>query len=163
MANPQNIPASTQPNRLFRSIAHQPQIRLMYQRRRLQRLARPFVRQFGSRQFAQLVVHERQQPIQRLLIAAPPAVQQRGHVGPLPFAHRPTPRSRSAIADDLARASPANVTPPTHRGPCTYAAAAASSPGGRHTIYRLPRPGTGGAGVRPNLAMDHRSVQRTNP
>ena len=39
----------------------QPQIRLMHERRRLKRLARLLLRQFARCQFAQLVVHQRQQ------------------------------------------------------------------------------------------------------
>ncbi len=47
----------------------QPEIRLVNQRRRLQRLTRRLVRQFRGRQLAQLVVHQRQQLLGRRRIA----------------------------------------------------------------------------------------------
>ena len=49
--------------------AHQSAIRLMYQGRGLQRLARFFLRQLGSRQLPEFVIHERQQLLGRRRIA----------------------------------------------------------------------------------------------
>jgi len=47
--------------RLFTLTTDQPQIRFVYQRGRLQRLARLFLGQLGSRELPQLVIYQRQQ------------------------------------------------------------------------------------------------------
>ena len=49
--------------------AHQPQPRIVYERRRLQRLARAFALQIAARHAAKLVVDERQQLIVRVAVA----------------------------------------------------------------------------------------------
>jgi hypothetical protein len=50
--------------------ADQPDIGLMHQRSRLERLARLFLSQFGGRQPAQLVINQRQELARRAWISA---------------------------------------------------------------------------------------------
>jgi hypothetical protein len=50
-------------------LADEPQVRLMYQRRGIERLARPLMGQFLGRQQAQLVVDQRQELLGGVLLA----------------------------------------------------------------------------------------------
>ena len=62
-------------------VIHQPDVRLVHQGRRLQRLPRLFLGQLGSRQFPQLVIHQRQQLLRRRRIAGFDLRQNLRHVG----------------------------------------------------------------------------------
>jgi hypothetical protein len=62
---------------------HQPQIGLVHERRGLQALRGSLVAQTPARNLAQLVVHERHQPRQRVIVALAPGEEKRGDVGGL--------------------------------------------------------------------------------
>ena len=57
-------------------LVHQPQVGLVDQRRRLQRVVRPLAADIGGREAAQFAVDERHQFAQCLLVAAAPGLEQ---------------------------------------------------------------------------------------
>jgi hypothetical protein len=63
-ASPVNIPGR-----------REPKVELVNQSRRLQSMPRAFLIEKGGGQMAQLVVHKKRQPVERVLIAIPPADQ----------------------------------------------------------------------------------------
>jgi hypothetical protein len=68
-----------------------PQIRLVDQRRRLERVVLPFASNVGRRQTAQLAVQQRDKVAQCLLITATPGLEQTRHVPGFRCRHSTTP------------------------------------------------------------------------
>jgi hypothetical protein len=62
-------------------LAGHPQVRLMYERRRLKRMTRPFASQVGRRPFSQLGVHEGHEAVGSLRVSLAPRPQKPGDTG----------------------------------------------------------------------------------
>jgi hypothetical protein len=63
------------------ALSDQPEIRLIHQRRWLQRVVRPLVTQVGRRTPPQLLIYQRQQVVACLEVAVPPRTKQRAALG----------------------------------------------------------------------------------
>ena len=61
-----------------RSETVQTQVRFVHQRRRLQRVLRPFVQEKTPGDAAKLVIHHRHQLLKRRFVAVPPLLQELG-------------------------------------------------------------------------------------